>query len=129
LNDFWTVEPGATRATQEVSQTTPLSRWRKGAPGLALILCLFLYADQARGWTLTPLTNVIVCPGDNAYFSTVASGPKPYFFQWWKNGVKIPHPTNDSLTLSNVTMVDASTYSIVFLGQAVFATLGVSYSF
>src|SRR5256885_9812963 len=66
--------------------------------------------------TLTQLTNAVVCPGDSATFSTVASGPLPYRFEWWKNGIVIPGQTNNSLSLSNISATNAATYSVKLTG-------------
>ena len=68
--------------------------------------------------TLTPLTNAIVCPGETRTFRTVASGPTPYQFQWWTNGIVIPGQTSNSLTLPNVIAANAATYSVTLKGGA-----------
>ena len=82
--------------------------------GLAVVS---LWGNSAFAWNyLTALTNLVVCPGATATFSTVASGPLPYKFEWWKNRVVIPGKTNSSLTLSNVTAADAATYSVKLTG-------------
>ncbi len=57
-----------------------------------------------------------VCAGDNAVFSTVASGTGPYSYVWLKNGSALSGQTNSSLTLFNVSASDAATYSAVVSG-------------
>ena len=83
-----------------------LARARRLLPLLALVLS----ANAASAWNyLTPLTNLVVCPGDTATFVTTATGALPYNFQWWKNGLVLPGQTNNSLTLRNVTSADTAT--------------------
>jgi len=102
---------------QNPNPNTQLRRRANAVRGLAAMLALLLCTGSAFGWNyLTPMTNLVVCPGDGACFSSVASGPLPYRFQWWKNGVLIPGQTNDILTLSNVTSADAATYSLKLTG-------------
>ena len=81
------------------------------------LLASVLWTSAAYGWnSLTPLTNLVVCPGDTATFSAVASGPTPYQFQWRKNGVAMAGQTTNTLTLTNVTSADAATYSLKLTG-------------
>ena len=66
--------------------------------------------------TATPLSNLVLWPGDNASFSTVASGTGPFNFVWLKNGGVISGQTGNSLTLNNVSTNDAATYSVIVCG-------------
>jgi hypothetical protein len=66
--------------------------------------------------TATPLNNVVVCPGNNAVFSTVASGTGPFSYVWLKNGNVISAQTGNSLTLNNVSTGDTATYSVILSG-------------
>jgi lipoprotein signal peptidase len=66
--------------------------------------------------TVTALTNLVCCQGDNAAFSTVASGTGPFNYVWLKNGVAINGQTSSSLTLNNVSTNDAATYSVIVSG-------------
>ena len=98
---------------------------RRPSPiGFSLALLPLLLGDGAAfggnqgANTLTPLTNAVVCPGDSAAFSTVASGPTPYHFEWWKNGVVIPGQTNNSLVFLNVSATNVATYSVKLTGAA-----------
>jgi hypothetical protein len=66
--------------------------------------------------TVTPLSNLVRCQGDNATFSTVAAGTGPFNFVWLKNGNVISGQNNNSLTLNNVSTNDTATYSVVVSG-------------
>ena len=57
-----------------------------------------------------------VCAGDNAVFSTVASGTSPYGYAWLKNGSTLSGQTNSTLTLANVSASNAGTYSVIVTG-------------
>ena len=47
-----------------------------------------LGGGRAYAWNhLTPLTNQVVCPGETVTFKTTPSGPTPYKFWWWHDGV------------------------------------------
>src|SRR5439155_361071 len=56
------------------------------------------------------------CPGSTATFSTVASGPGPFRYQWNKGGTTIAGATNSSLVLGNLTQSDAGTYCVLVSG-------------
>src|SRR5436190_19420674 len=84
-------------------------------------LAIAMASSQASGGgsttnSLTPLTNLVVCAGGNATFSTTASGPTPYKFQWYKNTAALSGKTNSSLTLSNVGPADVAAYSVNLTG-------------
>ena len=64
----------------------------------------------------TPLSGVVLCPGDNAVFSTVASGTGPFNYVWLKDGTLISGQNDSSLTLNNVSASDAATYSVIVSG-------------
>src|SRR3954470_21297820 len=97
------------------SQGRPSLGWTLNLACLSLSLVGSTALGGNTGGTrnsLTPLTNVLACPGDNVTFSTVASGPTPYRFEWWRNAVILPGKTNSSLTISNVSATNAGTYSV-----------------
>lgn len=50
--------------------------------------------------------------GSNVTFSAVAGGSPSPTYQWFKNGTAISGATGSSLTLSNVSSVDAATYTV-----------------
>ncbi len=48
-----------------------------------------------------------------ARFTVSATGTRPLFFQWRRNGMDLPGETNSSLVLNGVTTNDAGAYSVV----------------
>ncbi len=68
--------------------------------------------------TATPLSNLVLWPGDNASFSTVASGTGPFNYVWLKNGGVISGQAGNSLTLDNVNTNDAATYDVIVSGAS-----------
>ncbi len=66
--------------------------------------------------TATALTNLVCNQGDNATFSTVASGTGPFNYAWLKNGSVISGQNNNCLTLNSVSTNDAATYSVIASG-------------
>ena len=82
-----------------------------------LLLLTMAWSRAAHGWNyLTPLTNAVVCPGDTVVFSTTASGPTPYKFNWYKDGAIVAGQTNNSLRLTNVSAASVGTYSVILKG-------------
>jgi hypothetical protein len=69
-------------------------------------------------------TNVTVFLGDNATFCVDATGTAPLAYQWRKNGVFIPGATNACLTIANVELPDAGSYSVTVANAAGAATSG-----
>jgi len=51
--------------------------------------------------------------GETVTFSVTATGTPPLSYQWRRNNVAIPGVTGPSLTLSNVTSLDAGVYSVI----------------
>ncbi len=66
--------------------------------------------------TITALTNLSVCPGENAVFAPVISGNGTYTNLWRKNGAVMPGQTNGTLLISGVTFSNAGTYSLEVYG-------------
>jgi VCBS repeat-containing protein len=105
-------------------RSTEVSRNDRSTPGIVPIRFLLAFTSvlfgsglASYGWNeLTPLTNVVVCPGENATFSTVASGAKPWKFSWYKDGAVIPGRTNSSLTITNVSAASVGTYTVILKG-------------
>lgn len=65
----------------------------------------------------TPLPDTMVCAGQTATFSTVASGGgAPFTFVWRRNGNIIAGQTNNSLVLNNTTVSQSDTYSVEVIG-------------
>lgn len=59
-----------------------------------------------------------VSPGATVTFSVTVSGTGPFTFQWRKNGLNIPGATGATLTLSNVTVADGGSHTVVVANQA-----------
>jgi hypothetical protein len=51
--------------------------------------------------------------GETRTFSVTAAGSAPFTYQWRKDGQPIPGATAAELTLSNIQMADAGTYSVL----------------
>jgi subtilisin-like proprotein convertase family protein len=69
----------------------------------------------------TALTSLVLCPGQPATFTTIASGTGPLTFIWKKDGV-VQNSTSNSLTVASVTSTDAGTYTIEVYGICTSAT-------
>lgn len=54
-----------------------------------------------------------VTNGSNATFTVIATGTGLIQYQWKKDGVLIPGETNQTLELTNVTLADMGSYSVV----------------
>jgi len=59
----------------------------------------------------TGATNLLV--GDSFTMSGAASGSRPFFYQWIKNGTNVPGATANSLALSSMTTNDSGQYRLV----------------
>jgi hypothetical protein len=66
--------------------------------------------------------NQTVVEGANVNFSVLASGTAPFSYQWRKNGTPINGATSSTLTLSRVTMSNASDYSVTVANSGGTAT-------
>src|ERR1700753_586131 len=67
--------------------------------------------------TATPLPNLSRFVGSIAVVSTTPSGTGPFTFTWKKNGTTINGQTGSSLTLTNVSVADNGTYSVIVSGK------------
>ncbi len=61
----------------------------------------------------TQPANATVAVGSAATISVVATGTAPLIYEWRKNGVSIAGKTTATLSLSNIQLSDAGTYSVV----------------
>src|SRR5207245_7271447 len=66
--------------------------------------------------TATALNDLVLCPGERASFSTIASGTGPFSYQWSKDGVAFAGATNPIYTVDPVTDADAGTYTVRITG-------------
>ncbi|HXG49460.1 MAG TPA: immunoglobulin domain-containing protein [Methylomirabilota bacterium] len=62
--------------------------------------------------------NVTLVEGGFGSLSVAATGPRPFFYQWFFGDLPLVGATNSSLTLSNVTLAQAGTYSVVVSNAA-----------
>ena len=60
----------------------------------------------------TALSSLINCPNTPATFSTTASGTGPFSYVWKKDSISILGATNNSYSISNITSLDAATYTV-----------------
>ena len=60
----------------------------------------------------TSLTDLMLCPGQTATFSTVASGTGLFGYVWKKDGVVIVGETTNSLSVTSVTAANAGSYTV-----------------
>jgi len=66
--------------------------------------------------TAAALTPIAACPGDDAVFSTTASGTGPITYSWRKNAALLAGQTTNSLVISSVTSTNAGVYSVIVKG-------------
>jgi hypothetical protein len=62
--------------------------------------------------TVSAMTNVFAYPGANASFTATASGPGPFTYQWFTNGVAITDATNNTFGVTNVQFADSGIYAL-----------------
>jgi RHS repeat-associated protein len=62
--------------------------------------------------TLQPVSQN-VSPGSNATFTASATGTPQLHYQWWFNGASLTGATRTSLTLTNVQLAQAGTYTVL----------------
>ncbi|HEV2211433.1 MAG TPA: LamG-like jellyroll fold domain-containing protein [Verrucomicrobiae bacterium] len=73
--------------------------------------------------TQQPQSQVLYC-GRNIAFTAGAVGARPLTFQWLKNGTPIGGATAASLSLTNLQMGDAGSYSVAVINSLGSATSG-----
>jgi Immunoglobulin domain/Immunoglobulin I-set domain len=66
----------------------------------------------------TQPTNVTALAGNTAVFTVAADGTAPFSYQWAFNNTNLEDATNLTLTLTNVTMDQAGTYSVIVTNLA-----------
>ncbi len=65
----------------------------------------------------TPLSNLVLCPGSPATFTTVASGSGPFSYVWRLNGAQLIGQTTGTLNIPSVASTNAGTYSVEVYGS------------
>jgi hypothetical protein len=70
--------------------------------------------------------NLQLNAGSNATFSVTASGPAPFGYQWFGNGLPIAGANGASLVLSNVQLAQASSYFVLLTNPAASLTSAVA---
>jgi uncharacterized repeat protein (TIGR03803 family) len=115
---------GSTTSTLSVSNLTSTD---VGAYSVILSNAAGVLASSNAFLTIVPSapvivqqpTNQSVLPGAPASFSVAVVGNTPYFYQWLLNGTNLAKNTTFSgvtgniLTVSNVTLANAGTYSVI----------------
>ena len=80
---------------------------------------------------VTPPASQTLAVGSNATFTVIASGTPPLNYQWQVNATNVPSATNATLTLTNLALAEAGTYTVTVtntLGSTnASATLTVGY--
>ncbi len=84
-------------------------------PTLNNIVSFAAGSSFALGVVTIPLTgpaDLIASEGADATFSVTAQGPGDFTYGWHYNGVPIPGATNSTLTLHNVSLANAGSYTV-----------------
>ena len=97
---------GANTGSYDVVVSNPCGSLTSTAASLSL----------AAPTTASGPSDLILCPGQSATFSTTASGVAPFSYQWRKDGVDIPGATGETFSLVSVAAADAGTYCVVVSG-------------
>ena len=61
--------------------------------------------------------SVDVMAGSSVTFSVAADGTAPLHYQWLRDGLSLPHQTNSSLTISDVTLAQAGRFQVLVRNQ------------
>lgn len=68
--------------------------------------------DYGNPFVASPLKDQVIYSGQNATFSTTASGSEPITYQWQFNGTNLDGAINSTLNLTNVPLSAAGCYQI-----------------
>ena len=85
-----------------------------------------IYAASTNGKCPIPMPpSIVIQPqgqsavvGGSVTFSVIAGGTPPLIYQWSDNGTNIANATNDSLTLTNLHITNAGTYTVIIGNEA-----------
>lgn len=97
------------------------NRSGSGSPIYSYVITVAAAANVLPSFSLQPVSRTAVV-GNNVTFSANAAGTPLPTFQWRKDGVAIAGATALSLTLTNVQLSQAGTYSVVATNAAGTAT-------
>ena len=113
----WTAAlPGPLRVS-----TTPIliNRIRFLSPTLGFASGANLYTFSLPLAITTQPQGQVVVAGTNVNLFVAAAGTPPLSYQWLKNGAAFPGATATNLLLTNVTRIDAATYSVIVTNSQV----------
>ncbi len=101
--------------TQTGTNTFSITAWEKTGNTGRNMSQLFTFNIKASSWPTitTPPQNITNVVGSNVTFTVVASGAPPLVYQWQFAGNKIQGAVTNSLTITNVQLTNAGTYTII----------------
>jgi hypothetical protein len=113
---------GATGATLTLANATPTAAGNytvvvTNAAGSVASAAAVLTVNVPPSITTSP-GNLAVTTGQNASFTVVATGTPAPGYQWRKDGVDIAGATGATLTLTNVALTAAGSYTVVVTNVA-----------
>ena len=97
------------------------NRSGNGSPIYSYVITVAAAANVLPSFSLQPVSRTAVV-GNNVTFNANAAGTPLPTFQWRKDGVAISGATALTLTLTNVQLAEAGTYSVVATNAAGTAT-------
>ena len=108
-----TVDGGVTWTPAGFNDTFFINRIRFLSPTLGFAAGANLYTFSVPLSITTQPQGQVVNAGTNVNLFVAAAGIQPIGYQWLKNGTAKPGATNPNLVLTNVSRIDAGTYSVV----------------
>ena len=67
---------------------------------------------------LTLPRNRSALPGQSVSLTVSATGSKPLYYQWYRNGAEVPGAVLNTLSFTNVQLADAGAYAVTVANQA-----------
>jgi hypothetical protein len=108
-----TVDGGVTWTPAGFNDTFLINRIRFLSPTLGFAAGANLYTFSLPLAITTQPQGQVVVAGTNVNLFVAAAGTPPLSYQWLKNGTAYPGATATNLLLTNVTRIDAGTYSVI----------------
>ncbi len=108
-----TVDGGVTWTPAGFNDTYFINRIRFLSPTLGFAAGANLYTFSVPLSITTQPQSQVVNAGTNVNLFVAAAGIQPVGYQWLKNGTARPGATTPNLVLTNVSRIDAGTYSVV----------------